>query len=233
MKKRLRYLLFAFSIGLLLLLTLLFRQFVLAGILLPAATAVWLILRIFVLGIHQQVIWWGVIFLSAIMAIRGFYRRSAVDFRIPASDSNPEVDRVSTWRESIRLNVRAAVGEDLFRRDLMWLFTSLYSSRQQGEAKYKIREAILNRQISLPESIFAFLFLAPRPTPKRSFVRHPFERLRLKIESSVRPFQRWVRRRTGRETSDYVSSIDEVLTFMETSLEMRHEYDTPEVHRMS
>lgn len=167
MNKRLRYLLFAFSIGLLLLLTLLFRQFVLAGILLPAATAVWLILRIFVLSIHQQVIWWGVIFLSAIMAIRGFYRRSAVDFRIPPSDSNPEVDRVSTWRESIRLNVRAAVGEDLFRRDLMWLFTSLYSSRQQGEAKYKIREAILNRQIPLPR-IHLCLPAPPRIPPAGS-----------------------------------------------------------------
>jgi hypothetical protein len=233
MKSRLRYLFLALFLGLLLMAALLFRQFVVAGILLPAATAVWLVLRIFVLSIHQQLFWWGVIFLSVIVAFRGLYPGSAIDPRLPALDSNPARDRVGSLRESILLNVRAAGGKDSFRRDLMWLFTTLYSTRHQGEAKYQIRDAILEHRIPIPESIFTFLFFTPRPAPRLSFLRHPVERLKLKVDSSVRAIQKRVRRRTGRETSDYLRAIDEVLTFMETSLEMREEYDTPEVHRIS
>jgi hypothetical protein len=227
MKKRLRYLLFALFIGLLLLLVLFFPGIVLAGILLPAATALWIVLRIFVLSVHQQVFWWGVIALSVIAAFRGVFRTSALDHRVMVSVSNPARDRTGIWRDSILLNVRADADKDSFRRDLMWLFTTLYSSRHEGEAKYQVREAILDHRITIPESVFDFLFYAPPPSPHRSFVRHPVEYLRVKIESSMRGFQKWVRRRTGSDTSDYVRGIDEVLTFMETSLEMRHENDAP------
>ena len=227
MKKRFRYLLFALFIGLLLLLVLLFPQFVVAGILLPAATALWIILRIFILSIHQQILWWGVIFLSVIVAFRGVFRTSATDHRVMVSDSNPARDRTSIWRDSILLNVRADSDKDSFRRDLMWLFTTLYSSRHEGEAKYQIREAILDHGITIPGSVFDFLFFTPPPAPNRSFAQHPVEYLRVKIESPVRGFQKWVRRRTGSDASDYVRGIDEVLTFMETSLEMRHENDAP------
>jgi hypothetical protein len=233
MKNRLRYLLFVFFFGFLLLLGLVFPQFVLANILLPAATTVWLLLRIFVLSIHQRVFWWGVILLAAIAAFYGLYLRSAADSRILDSDSNPAPDRASAWRDSILLNLCAVVNEDLFRRDLMWLFTYLYSSRQQGKAKYQIREEILEHRIPIPESIYTFLFFSPPPATKRSFVKHPAERLRVMIASFMRAVQKWVRRRTSRESSDRARSIDDVLTFMETSLEMRQDYDAPEVHRMS
>jgi hypothetical protein len=232
-KTHLRYLLFVFFMGLLLLLGLVFPQFILANILLPAATAVWLLLRIFVLSLHQQVFWWGAILLAAIAAFRGLSLRSAVDAHGVASDSNPVPDRITSWRDSILLNLRAAVDEDSFKRDLMWLFTYLYSSRQQGKAKYQIRDDITEHRIPVPESIYTFLFFSPRPAAKRSFLRHPAERLRLMTESSAQAVQRWVRRRTGRETSDRARSIDDVLTFMETTLEMRHTDDAPEVHRMS
>ena len=233
MKRRLRYLLFALSLGLIGMAALLFPQFVLTGIVMPAATAVWLILRVFVLGIHQQVIWWGVIVLSVMIAFRGLYRGSAVDSRLSVSDWHPARDRTGVWRDSILLGVGAARSKDSFRRDLMWLFTTLYSSRQQGEAKYQIRDAIQERRIPLPEPIYAFLFFTPRSAPKQSLVRHPVERLRSMLDSCVQAIQKRVRRRTGRETADYLRAIDEVLTFMETSLEMRHEYDTSEVHSMS
>lgn len=233
MRKRSRYLLFAFFICLLLLLALLFPQFALDGILLPAATALWLFLRIFVLSIHQQVFWWGVILLSVIAAFHGLYPRSAADFRLPGLDWNPARDRVSAWRDSLMLNLRVSVDKDSFRRDLMWLFTSLYSSRQQGKAKYQIREEILEHRVPIPESIHAFLFFSPRPAPKRSFVKHPVERLTMMTESFLRAFQKWVRRRTGLEAAESVRAIDDVLTFMEKSLEMRQENDAPEVPHMS
>jgi hypothetical protein len=233
MKKRLRYLLLASFIGLLLVLTLLFPQFVLDGILLPAATALWILLRIFILSIHQHAFWWGVIFLLAIVTFRGLYRRSAVDSRAPDLDPVPARDRVTAWRDSLLLNLRAAVDEDSFRRDLMWLFTLLFFSPHQGKAKYQIREEILEHRIPVPESIYRYLFYSPRPAPKRSFVKHPVERLELMSESFARAVRKWVRRRTGREIAECLRAIDDVLTFMEKSLEMRQEHDATQDHRVS
>jgi hypothetical protein len=233
MKRRLRYLVFFLFIGALVLLCLAFPQFVLAAILLPAATAVWLLLRIFVLSIHQQVFWWGAIVLAAIAVFGGFSRRSAAASRISAAESGPARGRASAWRDSILLHLLAEVDEDTLKRELMWLFTSLYSSRHQGKAKYQIRDEILERRIPVPESIHAFLFFSPRPAPKRSFMKHPAERLRMVTESFTRAVQGWIRRRTGRETSDRVRAIDDLLTFMEISLEMRQENDAVEVTRVS
>ncbi len=231
MKSRVRYLLLFVFLGILLLLGLIFPQFVLAAILLPAATAVWLLLRIFVLSIHQQIFWWGVIVLAAFALFGALYPRSAVISRIPAADSSPSRDRVSVWRDSILLHLLAEVKEDSFTRDLTWLFTSLYSS--QGKAKYQIRDEILEHRIPIPESIYAFLFSSLRPAPKRSFVKHPVERLNEISESLTRAVQSWIHKRTGRETSDRVRAIDDVLNFMEISLEMRQENDATEVTRMS
>jgi hypothetical protein len=45
------------------------------------------------------------------------------------------------------------------------------------------------------------------------------------IGSLGQALQRRARRRSGQETADYFHSIDEVLSFMETSLEMNHELD--------
>jgi hypothetical protein len=233
MKNRLRRLLVFLFIALLLLVGLIFRQFVLAALLLPAATAVWLLLRIFVLSIHQQIFWWGAIVVAAVAAFGGLFARSAVISRIPAPDSNTVRDRPSTWRDSILLHLLAEVDTDTFRRDLMWVFTSLYLSRGQGKAKYQIRDEILEHRIPIPESIYAFLFFSPRPSPRRSFVTHPVERLRTMSESFTRAVQEWVARRTGRETTDRVRAIDAILTFMETSLEMRQENDAPYVPPVS
>jgi len=233
MKNRLRYVLFFLFIALLLLAGLAFRQFVLAAILLPAATAVWLLLRIFVLSIPQQVFWWCAIVVAAVAAFVGLFARVAVISRIPVADPDPVRDRVSTWRDSIRLHLLAGVDRDTFRSNLMWLFTSLYFSRGQGKAKYQVRDDILERRIPIAESIYSYLFFSPLPAPRRSFVTHPVERLRMMSESFTRGIQEWVRRRTGRTAADRVRAIDDILTFMEKSLEMRQENDAPYVPPVS
>jgi len=163
----------------------------------------------------------------------GLSRRSAAASRLPAAESGPARGRAGAWRDSILLHLLAEVDEGTLKRELMWLFTSLYSSRHQGKAKYQIRDGILERRIPVPESIYAFLFSSPRPVPKRSFMKHPAERVRMVKDSFIRAVQGWIRRRTGRETSDRVHAIDDLLTYMETSLEMRQENDAAEVTRVS
>src|SRR5208337_4822937 len=208
-KNRLRYLLLFLFIGILLLMGLAFPQFALEAILLPAATAVWLLLRIFVLSIHQQIFWWGAIVAAAVAVFGGLSPRPAALSRIPIPDSSAVRDRVTTWRDSILLHLLAEVDEDTFRRDLMWVLTSLYSPRGQGKAKYQIRDEILAGQIPIADSILGFLFPSSRPAHARSFMTHPVERLRAMSESFKRAVREWARKRTGRETADRLAAIDE------------------------
>jgi hypothetical protein len=233
MKSPVRHLLFFVFIGLVLLAGLVFRQFVLAAVLLPAATAVWLLLRIFVLSIHQQVIWWGAIVAAVVAAFGGLVARPAALLRTPAADPAPVRDRVSAWRDSIRLHLLTGGGRDRFRQELMWLFTSLYLSRGQGKAKYQVRDDILEHRIPIAESIYTYLFLSPEPAPKRPFLTHPVQRLRMVSESFTRGIQEWVSRRTGRAAADRLRAVDVILSVMEKSLEMRKENDAPEVPPVS
>jgi hypothetical protein len=226
MKKRLRYLLLLLSIGLLLLAGLAFRQFVLAFVLLPAATAVWLLLRMFVLSMHQQVIWWGAIAAAVVAAFGGLLARPPAVRTGQAGDTSPARDRVTTWRDSIQLHLHTVTGRDTFRQQLMWLFTSLYLSRGQGKAKYQVRDDILAHRIPISESIYSYLFFSPQPAPKRSFLTHPVQRMRMERESFTRRVQEWVRRRTGRAVADRLRALDVILSVKEKSLEMRQDDET-------
>jgi hypothetical protein len=199
MSKGMRISFLAVSLGLLLLLGLVFRQFVLESILLPAATVVWLFLRIFVLSIDQEVFWWALIALSVIVIFRPLFRGSTAPL-LPCFIPSAAQDRAGPWRRLILGNTHVAAHEDTLRRELVWQLTALYSSQRPGEAKFQIREAFLDGRIPLPESIFTFLF--PSPPPPASFFR---------------------RKRARRDASDYMRSVDEVLSFMETSMERGHE----------
>jgi hypothetical protein len=136
------------------------------------------------------------------------------------------LDPARRWRDSLLLNVRSEPEKDTFRRELAWMLTSLYASSRPGFAKYQIREAFRQGRIPLPSSIHAFLFSSIKlPDPVPPFLSHPVVRLRTTIGSLGRALQRRARHRSGQETADYFHSIDEVLSFMETSLGINHELE--------
>ncbi len=214
MKTRLLFLLLIAFIGLLVMAVLAFPQIVLA-VVLPFATAAWLLLRFFVLSIDQEVWWWGLISLAMIVMLGRLVLRSRTHTQLsfdPFSGSHLSRDRADYWRSAILLNVHSAGEWDTFRRDLMWLFTSMHSSKRQRNENYKIREAILKHEIPIPESIYAFFFSPRPPAPEGYFLKHPIASLQYFIRS---------RRRAGGRKSDYFLSIDEVLSYLETSLEMK------------
>jgi hypothetical protein len=202
MSKTTRFAFLAVFLGLLLLVGLIFRQFVLENILLPAATMIWLLLRIFVLSIDQEVFWWALILLSVFVVFRALFHGASIQV-LPHSWANAAHDRTRPWRALILGNIDAPAQDDTLREDLVWLLTALYLPQQPGAAKFQIRDAFLERRIPLTESIFTFLF--PPPPPPTRF------------------FQRFFRQRTGLKASDYMRSIEEVLSFMETSMERGHE----------
>lgn len=198
-------------------------QLLLEGIVLPAATAVWLVLRIFVLGIDQEVYWWGAIVLAAIAAIVLGWRGSARAVVPLGAGPAPAWDPALRWKESILLNVAAAAQRDTFRRELAWLLASQYASRHPGFEKYQVHAAMQEGRIPVPPAVHEFLFSSLKPRePGQPFLLHPVARLRTArklLSESLRAGSR--RKRFSR----YVRSAQEALAFIEEQMEMTHELD--------
>ena len=211
--RRLAILLFTF--GFVLILVVVFWRFVAAAILFPIATVLWLVLRLLVLSVDQRTYWQGAIIvaaLAALLRVVHIARKSASRSLLP-QEARPEnatatSERVSAWRESILSNRTPRSGAnparasmDATKRDLSWLVARLYSERRAGSAPlYQIRDALQKGAIPLPPSVHAFLFASAAPLPAARNHRRP-------------PRQN--------EATSYLRWIEEVLTYMETSREIR------------
>jgi hypothetical protein len=217
MKARPLHLALVSCLGLALVFALAFPRAV-EALVLAFATAVWLMLRLFVLSIDQEVYWWGlislaVIFILGILALR--FRAQGQSMTDQAHGSEQRRDRADYWRSSILLNVHSAGEWDTFRRELMWLFTSMHSSRRKGKENYKIREAIQSREIPVPETVYSFFFPALPAPPEPPYWRHPIAWLKYGLGR--------LHRRPGGKKSRYFGSIDGVLSYLESSLEIKHD----------
>jgi hypothetical protein len=199
-------------------------RLVLEGVVLPAATAVWLVLRIFVLGIDQEVYWWGAIVLTFIVAIVLGLRGSARSVVHSGTGPAPVWDPALRWRESILLNVHGAAQRDTFRREMAWLLASQYASRHPGFARYQVHAALQEGRIPIPPAVHEFLFSSVKSQEAApSFLAHPVVRLRTAwtlLSQSLRAGSR--RRRFTR----YVRSAQEALAFIEEQMEMTHELES-------
>lgn len=198
-------------------------RLVLEGIVLPAATALWLVLRLFVLGIHQEVYWWAVVGIAVVAAIgfllQGSDARGAAYHAVAA----PSRDPAARWRASIRLNAQGPAQRDSFRRELAWLLTSLYSSPHAGRARYEVRADLQEGRIPLPPRIHDFLFHSTRPRdPVPPFVPHPVRCVRAVAGLAREAWRAGSRRR---RVPAYLRSTRETLAFMEAQLEMTNELD--------
>jgi hypothetical protein len=200
---------------------LVFRSF-LANLILPVATVFWLLLRILVLSIDQQVYWWLLISLVIFIAIFRVVSRPETVQPYQPLDSNQLLDSVHHWRTSILANAKEGGENNTLRRDLMWLLTSMYSSRKQGSAHYEIKEALEQHQILYPETIHAFLF-SNAGKSRQNFLHNPVRIPGPSIHQTGNPKK--IRRWSGREAAEYYRAIDEVLAFMETTLEIKYDDD--------
>ncbi len=229
MNKPVRLVLAAAFPGVVLLLVLLFPQFFLQEIILPAATSLWLVLRIFVLSIGQEVYWWGVIAAAVIGLVlflaHGTTTSGVAGFFFSAAAWDPARD----WRNVILLNIDSEPSQDSLRRDLGWLLSSLYTTSHPGGAPYQVRDALQERQIAIPPGIYDFLFASTLPRGHApSFFENPRRRVQAALGSLTATARAPLSRRR-RETA-YERSVDEVLAFLETRLEMTDELDSDARH---
>jgi hypothetical protein len=198
-----------------LLIVLLFWPFVLNEILKPIAMVAWLFLRIFVLSIGQSFYWIAIIFVALVFLYRLLSQNQNI---LPAekfSDSNEITDTVLYWRIRFSVTDYSNREEQSLRRELVNLLVSLYAAKQRGSSNFAIRDAMQCGQIPLPEDIYTFLFPEKRQESGSS--------IRKLIQSIGKTPRKWIRQWTGQETAERSRMIEEVLDFMETSLEIKND----------
>jgi hypothetical protein len=218
MRKNRLLALFVLILGLILSLGILFQPFVVANIVTPFALFIWLLLRLFVLSIHQKILWGLLVFSACIFLLRSILRERKSLPQYEYAEPNATLKKVDIWRNFITYSPQEDDESDPTRRELKRLLVSLYSSKQQSFTNFKIYESLQQREIPLPEQVYAFLFSGdPAGGSRRSLMKV--------LRALWTAPKKWIRRWTGREAAEYYRSIDEVLTFMENSLEMKHDHD--------
>jgi hypothetical protein len=176
----------------------------------------WLFWRI-VRSVDQTLYWGLLIFSAVIYAFIRFARRtqaSAAFEQIQPSDLGVTLERVKYWRTSIHLTRDEIEKFNFLKRNLRTMLVTVYASQQPGMAPFEIHAALKQRQIPLPEHIYAFLFPAESSGSRRSFKQ---------VLQTIRDIPRKrVRQWTGRDVAEYYQSIEEVISLMESALETKH-----------
>ena len=215
MKLTRRTLLIILLLGLVLPAGVLFRAFLLDNFVRPVALVLWLIWRV-LLSIDQKIYWSLLIFTALFYIFIHLARRLAENqTTAPPPDSNLTLDTVDFWRTSIGLTSDENVRVNILKQNLGEMLASMYASRQNEASHWEVYEALQQGKIPLPEHIYSFLF-PPKPLEGKRTFRQILQTIR-------QAPGRWVRQWTGSAAADYHRSIEEVLTFMESSMEIKHD----------
>ncbi len=201
-------------VGLCLLLAILFRSFILEYLAAPFALVLWVFWRL--LQSVDQTLYWILLILLALLAglarlIRLLENKSAVLELTSQSGSSAVLERIHYWRESIRLACFRTTGSHTVENNLGKMVAEVYASQQPNIAYFEVYAALKEHQLPLPKPIDAFLFPSELPASGQSF-----KRVFLTIWDMPR---KQIRQWTGREVADYYQSLEQVLTFIESSLE--------------
>ncbi len=215
MKKTKRLYRYFLSIGIIIALLVYFRSFIFDTIIEPLALVCWAVIRL-VLFVDQAVWWGALIFITVFLSIRfisskpGLYRQSA---RYENPGSGHGEDRVDAWKGKIRAAARKDSDMEALKHDLLALITATLSLKEKKEAS-QVKEALLKGEIRLPDRVYAFLFSGNQATRNASLISLAGLRLERR---------RWAARVLGGDRNEAYRAIDEMIGWMESTLEMNHE----------
>ncbi len=203
-------------VGLLMLLGFLSASFLEDNLVMPIALVLALCWRI--VQSVDQVVYWTIL----ILGILGYlfvrllmWLQEPTDLEQPSTiGTNTTLERISYWQNAIRFAGRQT-SSNILEQDLGKLLATLYASKQPEAVQFQVYDALEQRQIQLPDPVYAFLF-PPEPAGSRRSLKQILASLRDRRRKRLR---RW----TGRETDDYNQALESVITFMEASLETRHD----------
>jgi hypothetical protein len=208
-------------LGISLLLVFLFRSFLLENFLRPVALVLWLLVRT-VQSVDQQVYWYVLIASAVIYAFVRFSRELNDTPPDPPPETNVTLENINLWRVLIPFDTDPIGKSDILKQNLGKMLATIYTSRQSEAVHWEIDEALRLGRIPLPKSIYTFLFPADPSGDDPSLRRIPQKVLRVP-ETLAR---RW----SGRDEAQYYRSIEEVLAFMESSMEKKHDDKSIRTH---
>jgi len=218
MKKPRRTFVVVLSVGLALLLAYTFRVFLLENVVRPVALIFWLFWRV-LQSIDQRVFWSVLVFAALIYAFIRLSGQALSEMQpAPVQPYNAILANIEVLRSSIRMTTERGdegLQVNLLKQNLVDMLVSLYTASQPDRPHWQVLEDLKAGRIPLPDSIHAFLF-PPKPAPGRRSLSQTLQKL-------WQAPARWAERRSGRATAVYMHSLDEVLTYMETSLEIAHD----------
>ncbi len=201
-------------LGLSLLLGFFFRSLLVENFIRPVALVFWLLLRT-MQSVDQQVYWYLLIASALIYLFVRFTRTLTEPPPETPTEPNVTLDSIDRWRILIPPADEAAGRPNILKQNLARILTTIHASRQPEAAHWEVDEALRLGRIALPETIRAFLY-PPQPAGDVP----PFRRI---LEAVVRAPRTRARRWTGRDEAEYYRSIEEVITFMEFSMEKKHD----------
>ncbi len=216
--KKSRRILFILFLGVNVLLGIVFAPFVMT-ILTSLAMAFWLFLRLTFLNIDQKYYWILLTFAGVILTL---YRLGQILYNVeeeePAEPIEPNLmlGDINDWIIKIRLLETSEIEQCVTQQELADLLVSLFRSRISDTTPYEILTALKQRQIPLPEHIYQFVF-----TDRTTAANGP--RLQRALRLIQNTPRKWVRRWTGREKAGICQSIEDIISFMENSLEIKND----------
>jgi hypothetical protein len=195
---------------------LLFWPFTFNKIITPISLVVWTLLRVFVLSIDQKYYWVAIILITSF-----FLYRRLPPLSYPAvqaeddGDPNATMKTINYWRSLCNPADQYIQENKTLKKNLARLLLALYATKQHTSADFRLYDALQQGTIPIPERIHALLF--PTESQQKG---HSFKKLVQSIRNTPR---KWMRHWTGQDTAEDYLMLDEILSFMETSLEMKND----------
>lgn len=199
---------------LILLAGILLRSFLQENLVKPIALLLWVMRRVFD-SVDQVVYWVGLIMGGLFLAILRLAPQPMDIETVRHSSGNATLKNMNQWRTLMMLTRDETDRPNLLRQNLTSLLKDLYASKQPNLVPWEVYAALERGDIPLPEATRAFLMIGQNPNARPS--------LRQRFVSISRLPGKWLRHWTGQDVADYYSSIADVISLMEKSLESEND----------
>jgi hypothetical protein len=200
-----RFVLFIFILGIILFLGLIFSAWVVPNIVQPIAGAIWLFARVFILSVDQVYYWNLLSIVVVIWVIFRLARRKSSVRSEGGTVMHEAISNLKSWQEALILSKHDGSERNIARSKLLQLLISYYASRQQSPNQLEIRQDLEQRRLSLPDSVYNFLFLSESQKPSKPSKRAFYNAV-----------SRWYCRISGQEEAVFDRMIDELIDFIKT-----------------
>ena len=214
MERSKRILIILSMLAVVLILGVIYWPFVLNELIIPIALTAWLMLRIFVLSVDQKIYWGALILGAAVLLFRRLMQSTLMDETETLLEENRLLKDVEFWRSFFKLYSRDKAEQAITKRQLARLVVSMYASKQGITAYFLVAEALRKGEIPLPETVYNFLFADEEEKPAHLGFKQT-------LQSCWFNLRQWMDDISGRNTVEYYRGIEEVLKFMEFSLEIK------------